>query len=456
MPQIRTRPLNGSTPAQNPAVYGSSLPSKFLNDLATGADSLDIIVIGDSNTMSASAGAYGYHHGLSQVMQNKGWNCYGTSVFPTMTELNPGADYSTGGWNSSAGLAIPTGNLASGNTLGGSTAYSVWTPGTNWVRYNSYTATPPAKDDWAYIASGTYSNNYNAVEILDTHPLNVNTLTLWHRIRYGTFTTGSGSFQGRTRSYAAGTVYATGASQSTNTGTAYSYLPYEYSFVPQGLRLNSSWSGPTATGPCAIANHSIYCKRKGWSVTSHGFISGGDSTTIASVITGIGNTPLKNQLQELRERQIAANGTGRVLLFTHSGINGTDTSSTWTAAHINIWNTYKAAWAALGYPDSDLAIVSFVGAPRNSTDTSQGSASLSTVRIAANQMAIANPSMTVVDVKQLMPYAALAYGIGVSSKTYYQNNTTSDVHLSDPSGSNCNGYEVMSTQIINALLARVE
>ena len=141
------------------------------------------------------------------------------------------------------------------------------------------------------------------------------------------------------------------------------------------------------------------------------------------------------------------------MLFTHSGINGADTSSTWTAAHINIWNTYKAAWSALGYPASDLAIVSFVGAPRNSADTSNGSASLTDVRAAANQMAITNPDMTVVDVKQLMPYAALTYGIGISSKTYYQNNTTSDVHLSDPSGSNSNGYEVMSTQIINALLA---
>jgi hypothetical protein len=59
--------------------------------------------------------------------------------------------------------------------------------------------------------------------------------------------------------------------------------------------------------------------------------------------------------------------------------------------------------------------------------------------------------MTVVDIKSLMPYDALTYGIGVSSKTYYQNNTTSDVHLSDPSGSNSNGYEVMSSTIINAL-----
>ena len=266
MRSLRTRPIQNYQlpPFAGPVAYGSRRASQFFQDLASGANSLDIIVIGDSNTMSASAGSYGYHNGLSQAMQNKGWNCYGTPVYPTMTGWTPGAAYTTGGWNGSAYLAIPTGNLASGNTSGGSTAYSVWTPGTNWVRYGSYTATPPAKDDWAYIASGTYGDNYNAVELAAAHPLNTNTLTLWHRVRYGTFTTGSGSFQGRTRAYAAGTIYATGPSQSTNTGTAYSYLPYEYSFTPQGLYLNSSWSGPTATGPCAIANHtsSILSRQK--------------------------------------------------------------------------------------------------------------------------------------------------------------------------------------------------
>lgn len=455
MRAIRTRPLYNVADTIQPATatYGSLAPSQFLADLASGANSLDIIVVGDSNTMSATSGAYGYHHGFSQAMQNKGWSCYGTSVYPTMTGwTGAGASYSLGGWQSSCYLANPTGNLASGNTSGGSTAYSVWTPGTNWVRYGSYTASPPAKDDWAYIASGTYSDNYNAVEMFAAHPLNVNTLTLYHRVVYGTFTFGTGAFQGRTRAYAAGTVYATGPSQST-IGSAYSVNSYEYSFTPQGVYLNSSWSGPTATGPCAILSHSIYCKRKGWSVTSHGYISGGDSTTIASIVTGIGNTPLQNQLREIRTRQIAAGGTGRVLIVAHSGINGADTATTWTTAHRNIWATYKSAWAALGYPMADLAIVSFVGAPKNSADTSNSGSTgnLIAVRAAANLMAQQNPDMTVVDIKSLVPYDALTYGIGVSSKTYYQNNTTSDVHLSDPSGSNCNGYEVMSSTIINAL-----
>lgn len=455
----RTRELYTNPDSSGPNVYGSRRPCDFLTDLSNGSDSLDVLVIGDSNTMSASAGAYGYHNGLSQAFQNKGWNCYGTSVYPTMTSWEPGAvgsKYSLGGWNSTAYISRVTGNLASGNSSGGGTAYSVWTPGTNWVRYGSYTATPPAKDDWAYIASGTYSDDYNAIDVEAIHPLNTSALTLWHRLRWGSFNSGSGSFRGRTRNYSSGAVYATGPSQSTNTGVSYSYSAYEYSFTPVGVnttKFNSSWSGPTATGPCAILNQSIYCKRKGWAVTSHGYISGGNSSTISTIISGIGNTPLSNQLKEIRERQISAGGTGRVLLFVHSGINGADTGSTWTAAHKSIWNTYKSAWSALGYPATDLAIVSMVGAPRNSADTSNGSASLPAVRTAANDMALQNPDMTVVDVKKLVPYTALSYGIGISNKTYYQNNTTSDVHLSDPSGTNSNGYEVVSSHIINQLLS---
>jgi hypothetical protein len=431
-----------------PSLYGSTRASTFVQDLASGADSLDVVFVGDSNTMSAVAGAWGYHNGISEAMNARGWACYGTAVYPTMTGwTGAGAAYSLGGWRSSCYLANPTGNLASGNTSGGGTAYQTWTPGSNWTRYGSFTASPPAKDDWAYIASGTYSDNYNAVEMFDTHPLNSNSLTLHHRIIYGTFTFGTGSFRGRTRAYAAGTIYATGASQST-LGSSYSTNAYEYSFTPQGLYLNSSWSGPTATGPCAILSHSIYCKRKGWSVTSHGYISGGDSTTIASVITGIGNTPLQNQLRELRARQISAGGTGRVLIVAHSGINGADTSTTWTTAHQNIWDTYKAAWSALGFPANDLAMVSFVGVQRNSADTSNGSANLATVRDAAKTFGMQANGLTVADMPSIITYAEL-----IGPPYLYQSGTTGDVHLSGGSGSTTDGYREVSNRLLTALLA---
>ena len=531
-----------------PSIYGNLRPSRFVKDLASGVDSLDIVVIGDSNTGSAQSGMWGYHNGFSQAMFELGWSCYGLPIYPAMTSWSP-SSYSLGGWNASAFLYSPTGNLASGNVSGGSTSYSVWTPGKvatvtisqaspgvvtytahgltagaplffsttgslptgltagttyyvasvlgadtftvastptgsainttgagsgthtiqtcPWIRYGSSSATPPAKDDWAYIASGSYSQNFNALEMTVDHPLNNTALTLWHRVRYGTFTASGGSFQARARAYDGGPVYASGSVQSTQ-GAAYSFGTYEYSFSVTAPTeyMHASWSGGAggAVGPCAIHSHTIYCKRKGWSVTSHGYLAGSDSASINQVASSIGSTLLQTHLQELRERQIAAGGTGRVLLVTHSGINGNETASAWTSCHMSIWNTYKSAWAALGYPASDLAIVSFVGVPSNAADNSNSGAggNLIAVRAAANLIPQANPDMTVVDVKKLMPYTRALSGIG-NGRSYYQRtnnlpNAGSDitVHLSGgiytgTTRDTSDGYTVMAHEILSML-----
>lgn len=550
--RTRTLPrLDGADLSQvlyGPSLYGSSRPARFVKDLASGADSLDIVVIGDSNTGSAQVGMWGYQGGFSQAMFELGWLCYGLPIFPTMSGLSA-SSAATGGWNCSAFLYAPTGNLASGNQSGGATAYEAWTPGSvatvtisqaspgvvtypghgltagapfylttsgslptgltagftyyvasvtgvdtftlastpggsaitttsagsgthtiqtcPWIRYGSATATPPAKDDWAYIASGSYAQNYNAVEVSTEHPLNDTSLTLWHRVRYGTFTASGGSFQARARAYDGGPVYASGSVQSTQ-GAAYSFGTYEYSFSVTAPTeyMHASWSGGAggAVGPCAIHSHTIYCKRKGWSVTSHGYQAGYDSATINQVVSSIGSTLLQTHLQELRERQIAAGGSGRVLLVTHSGINGNESANAWTSCHTSIWSAYKAAWAALGYPASDLAIVSFVGVPSNSADTSNSGSSgnLVAVRAAANLLPQSNPDMTVIDIKKLMPYSRALSGVG-NGRSYYQRtnnlpNAGSDitVHLSGGiyTGSTrdtSDGYTVVAHEILSVL-----
>jgi len=451
-----------------PIMWGSRRAAQMLSDLAAGTDSVDFIVIGDSNTMSASANAWGYHNGFSQALNDKGWNVYGTPVYPAMIVQPTGVtDSPMFGWNTSAYLYAPTGNLASGNAATSTTYYTNWTPSTTWVLYGSATASPPAKFDWAYIASGTYFQNYNAVEIHAAHPLNSTSLTLYHRVRWGGFNTGSGAFRGRTRLYnAPNTTLADGASQSTNNGTTYSFNAYEYSFTPTGAWLHSSWTsggGSGATGPVAIHSHSIYCRRKGWSVTSHGYFAGYTSAQINTAISGIGATQLRTHLQEIRERQILAGGSGRVILLTHSGINGNETSTDWVNCHKAIWNTYKAAWSALGYPASDLAIISWVGVQRNSDDSSLSGSSgnLIAVRDAAKQMALDNPDMTVVNVKSFMNYAIAITGNG-NGTTFYQGGATAATqHLSGgytsggpPSGTKAtsDGYTLVAHDILNSVL----
>jgi hypothetical protein len=451
-----------------PVIYGSTRPGKFLKDLASGTDSLDIVIIGDSNTGSSLGGFWGYHNGFSQTLNDRGYPIYGTPYSHTMTDW--AVDTNTGGWLGSAYVYQPRGTLLNGNTSGGATNYAYWTPGTDWTRYGTY---PSAKDGWAYISGAEYWNWYPQVYIETSHPLFNTSLTLIHRIRWGTFSTGSGYFRAAVRNFGGSTI-ATNSVVNTNTGNANSVATTEYSFTPSGAAQIEAgcFAGGTvagsrgAVGPVAIHGHSIYCQRKGWSVHSHGYMSGADSTTIDSVMSGIGSSALQLHLQELRARQLAATGSGRVLLMMHSGINGADTTSTWQTAHIDVWNTYKTAWAALGYPAADLAWVSFVSHVPNSTDTSNSGSTgnLATIRTAANTMPTTYTDMTVVDVKKLLTYTQNITGVG-NGRAYYQRynnlpNAGSDttIHLSGGTytGSTkdtSDGYTALANLIISSLMA---
>jgi len=229
---------------------------------------------------------------------------------------------------------------------------------------------------------------------------------------------------------------------------------------------------------------SFYRKTKGWSVHSHAYLGGFSSDAIASVIkNNVPTTLLQTYLQEMRERQIVAGGTGRVLIMFEFGVNATtsnqpETPSKWTQAALDIWNTYSAAWIGLGYPASDLACVGWVSHQIDAADNSSlgSSGNMIAVRAAANQLALANPSMTIVDIKKLLNYNQLLMGTGeigatgvgslsTVGKPYYQRisnwpNTGSDFYqhlsgglISSGSWHPTDGYTLMCNNIIGALLS---
>lgn len=308
-------------------------------------------------------------------------------------------------------------------------------------------------NDWLYFdptgtapVSGFYKGT--GINVAETHPLATNGVSQKLRVRYGTVNGSTGAFYpnvysgGSANSLARILIDSAVSLAGTTTPTFTVYESTAFTANGKGHTANAigyNTSGSLfSAGPGAFFCQSLYRpSTKGWAVHAHAYQSGDDSTRIAQLVTDTSTTWIQYQLQEIRERQIAASGTGRVMLFVHSGINGADTGATFTAAHIALWNKYKAVWSSLGYPETDLAIVSIVGVQKDSADTS-GSGStgnLIAVRAAANQMALANPDMTVVDVKALMPYAAMTYGTG--SASYYQRlnnspNQGSDivVHLS--------------------------
>jgi len=520
-----------------PLVYGSTRAGRFLRDAQSGANSLDVVVIGDSNSGSSYLGAYGYQAGMSQALSTLGVPCYGTPVVPFIDRSRTGASRFYGTWNGTFvsiakdasylsglqssihtidALAAPysiwnfdtpktsygsstdyqtlagtisitgtagefstttatifqvgqaltiSGTLTGTGTITGYTNpsaslpqfyYIIATNGTTTFQLSNTRGGPPVVttagtttgvtiktgadyDDWLFIpSSATSIFKVNGVSVDMRHPLAANGVVQFLRIRYGQVNAANGRFipnvtsagsangTGAVRIYDGGSGTSGAFSTQLNGGqSAPNFLMAEVQFTANGRGHTGQAIGYNnngtqfSSGPAAMLCQSLYRKSRGFAVHVHAYQSGETSTDIAGVITGAPTSALKPWLQEIRERQIAANGTGRVLLFMHSGINGADTPATWTTAHTNTWNRYKQAWTELGYSLNDLAIVSIVGVQRNSIDTSGNGADLVAVRAAANEMVKSNPDMTVVDIKRSIPFEAIVYGDGNGS--YYQN-----------------------------------
>lgn len=524
--------------AIGPNFYGSRRASQFVSDLRDNVNSLDIIVIGDSNSGSAMAGSYGFLSGIQQALHNMGATCYGTSIYPFSDRSGDGNDRFYGNWRGTMMTCGTNSNYVSGHTasstIPAAISYAAWNTGSTRTSYGSYTpyrtlssvaitgtagqfscastslqvgqvvsisgtaggtgsiggyvngsagtfyyiiatngsttftlsatlggtaitttaGTPTGLtytsgadyDDWLWLAD-TSVNLYktNGVNIREDHPLAANGTVQYYRVRYGKANTGSGRFY--VNVWGNGAVNARPRLLADTSVSLYqasgqpTFDLYETSFTANGkghsaTAIGYDTGGANFTrGPGALFCHSCYRRVIGFSVHCHGYQSGADSTQIAYASTNATDNNLAYLLKEIRERQIIAGGTGRVLLFVHSGINGSDNATTWTNAHVAIWSKYKTVWQSLGYPLADLAIMSMVSLPRNSIDTSGGNADLSLVRAAAIAMPTTYPDMCVVDVARLFSFNALAYGDGNTSFYQRYNNSPNigadiTVHLS--------------------------
>lgn len=352
----------------------------------------------------------------------------------------------------------------------------------------TYKPSVDSRDDWAYLATGSaqYFQTFG-YEIRSDHPLAATGQTVFWRIRYGTDPATGGGFAPMVFNGSSAEQFSPRAFQSS-LGPSYSYAAYEKSWVTSGTTsYRATWSfvgpsGEQCKGPLAVHSVSMYRKVKGWSVHSHSYLGGFSSDAIATVI-GNNLDRIKLLLQEIRERQILAGGSGRVVVMYQFGVNATTTSqpetpTKWVQAAKDIWATYKLAWKNLGYPESDLATVGWVSHQIDAQDNSSlgTGGNLAAVRTAANQMAIDNPDMTVVDIKRLFNYNQLLMGTGeigatgvpalsTVGKPYYQRisnwpNAGSNFyqHLSGgligaTTWHPTDGYTAMMNGLVSALLA---
>jgi len=401
---LATRPVGG--------IVGQQTASGWLRDTLNGIDSVDILFVGDSNT---DYSAHGYVTGMGNALQSLGAPCYGTMVFPcyqnaTTQHIGHKCNFSpvlpaTGsGGTATAGASSGKNNLI--NQFGRTSA-----------------AASPSGDaglDFIYI-SGTPSGNGYQQSIAGVYVDTDNPMGITNEMKYrvlrsripGGSTPGTFYLVSQT---SGGTITNSGA--ITTTGT-YSWVASEHT-VPANPSATMSehhyaWAVGTALGVynnVGFAAQSVYRVRKGWSVGCLHYRGGESMTTVASNIAGWGATHMGTYLKEVRERQVAAGGSGRVIVWVQGGVN-TDTGlpGSWETRMADMKTNITSAWTGSGGSAGNITFVANVSHQYTDPDTSNtGSLNvLSGQRATAKAMVSGanGANLTVVTLTELFGYSEM-------------------------------------------------
>lgn len=303
----------------------------------------------------------------------------------------------------------------------------------------------------AFVPAGgtayTSPANGPSIRLAGGHPFVIGDapagINLQYRVVYGKFTTSGGTF--KLRAMTGTNTIIPGATQtpttiSTSGGSGYATAVMDFATITSSgvaLEVKCAWdgynsgAGNAVTGPVAILWNSIIRKStKGYAINCLNYRGGWTTAQLSTAISQF-TKYLESYLKELRERQIVAGGTGRVLWWHNSGINGNDTSSSWISGVESIRDTVYNTWVGLGYPASDL---SFVVAPTHPTNTGDfGDNGWAAARASAMPAINAwgqtsynnNRNVCVIDIAELITAAQL------KSKNLYQvvSNAINAAHL---------------------------
>jgi hypothetical protein len=203
-----------------------------------------------------------------------------------------------------------------------------------------------------------------------------------------------------------------------------------------------------SAGPVGILLRSLYRTDRvpGFAISVLQNFAGGTSSQIAASIadeSGCGLATLKTYLQELRSRQIAAGGRGRVLVFMNMGINNASiTSEPFPEALCasdasRMITQLDRAWGDLGFPETDLGFLV--------TASHDGGIARYSADIAGELLRrtlAGNNRVSIVNVDALAPLEFL------SSQLLYQGDETRpSAHL------NASGYRTIAERVFERLLS---
>lgn len=476
--RTRTLPLTYTQPKNGASVYGGKRAGQFLQDLVAGRDSLDIVTIGDSNMGN---GTYGYTNGFNRVLNYAfGVPFYATPLFPgslisggNVRSGNYWQDNVTYVWcgDNQAGATGTVRTLVQAAAAADADAQSLQTAlgynASNLPFYNGFQWYGAFVADQGTSTTYYHSSGYNnCIELATTHPLNYGSGTggvaLSYRMVHGTFDRGTGQFKVAARNHTDGTIIQTGSYATTNTG-ANGYKtadPLLFSTPSTTLKaVRCGWDGflvgNATRGPFACLWHSITAQaQKGVSVSSYIYHGGRTPAVLNTELTD-SNLLLNSYLEELRSRQVASGGTGRVLVFVNMGTNGNNDSANdrngtnYITAANSMISHINSRWTATGGSLSNIAYVFTVTHPARSVSDANWAANRPAFASAVNDWGTNNGGngVSVVDIAVNYP------AIRLSTAGLYD--AGGDAHLNSTTTTQANGYDAATHTIVSSLLASV-
>lgn len=438
-----------------PILYGSSRARRFVRDCIDQADGVDLLWVGDSNT---GYNGYGWCDGFAGGLTRAGARMYATSAYTA------GNDYGESGYRSRQwifmGYASPAGyNALSASTSASSTLRLTMGRGAGSLTIDSSTfeggaleASNDIQNEWALWIyargpDGTFT---------EPCPIGLDNELVW---RGQVNIASGGHLHAHWLTLANAQLHPKQTFNTVSTlTTAWDTLEYT---LPAGNRLASMTAAGTGakvalagsgvgganqlTGPIRFGLHSVYTARKGYSSSMLEWRGGATLSNIFTDVTQASTaaSTTANFLKYLRERQIAAGGTGRVVFCLQGGVNSSDWSPSNAALILlrvnETLDAVRAVWSNAGYPEADLAFMVMCSHPTNASD-----AALSTLRSAMRDEYANSDDVLFVDLNAAADFTR------ITQEGWYDSGGNS--HLEELRG----GYEAIASAVVAEMAASVQ
>jgi hypothetical protein len=440
-------------------INGSTTASSWIKDMLAGTDSLDIVMIGDSNTQYGTVAGgvgWGFMAGYTQALKDMGGTFYGTMIHPVAKVASvQKIGYYTNSERCPPGASSGAGS--SGTAAFGSVAapagLQALFPGLS----SGLTPEGEGATDFLYIngATGTtygFTNGIVGMYINDNNALG-NTNELRYRVLRSAMPASDtpGSFSLFMLRGGSGNIYT---GRIGTTSSSYGFQATELISTANAATTTISvhpffYSGNAATSEgvrdnVGFALQSIYRPVKGFSVGCLNYLGGATMTDIVADIEGPTDLQLSTILKETYDRQVSAGGTGRVAIWIQGGTNIPTSVDLFTDAVRRIKNKIERSWAVAGLPSSKLTFVANVSHQKDLADLSASNQTdLGPIRTAARTMVSgANPetNLTIVTLNSIASYYDL-------------------VPLYDPLGSihlTNSGFNTLGRKVMDAMVGSID